>query len=74
VTVLTAYMPHSRRPEQERVGAMEVFGKMVDRWQKKGVVLAMGTFNARIHARLRGESPVLAPTSTGGVWGGGGRR
>ena len=67
LTVISAYAPHSLRPEEERVAFMEELTAAVERSQKKGITLVLGDLNARLHGRLRGEDTVLGPNLYG--WG-----
>ena len=81
ISLITACVPQSRRDEEERAGIMEALGKEIGECQRKGAVLVMGDFNARIHARLNDEGDVLGPQIFGGgvevlrstVWEQGGR-
>ena len=61
LSVVSAYVPHSRRPEEERVAMFNELSKVIGQCQKKGATIILGDFNSRIHGRLRGEEDVLGP-------------
>ena len=67
LSLVTVYVPQSRRPEEERTGPFEELSKVVGRCAKKGVVMVMGDCNARIHGRLQSEMSILGPHTWG--WG-----
>ena len=81
LSLVSVYVPQSRREEEERTDFADELGKVIDRCQRKGAALILGDFNARIHARLRGEDAILGPHIYGagveklqsGVWDQGGR-
>ena len=61
LSVISAYVPHSRRPEAERIAHFNKLSQIIGCCQKKGATLILGDFNSRIHGRLRGEEHVLGP-------------
>jgi len=61
LTVICAYAPQSARPEDERSDFFEQLAGLVDNAERKGAVILLGDFNARLHGRLRGEEPVIGP-------------
>ena len=61
LTLMTIYAPHAKRPEQERVNFYDTLGKWIQETHSKGALIAMGDYNARLHARLAGEDPAIGP-------------
>ena len=62
LSLITVYVPQSRKEESEREDIIDELEKAIAKCQKKGDTIILGDFNARIHARLRGEDEVLGPT------------
>jgi len=61
LTLVCAYMPQSGRPEEERQEAYGGLAQAVQAAARKGIAIALGDFNARIHGRLRGEEEIFGP-------------
>ena len=65
LTLITVYMPQSNRPDLERALVYEAWDKQVAKAAKKGPVVTLGDFNARIHGRLMGEEDIIGPHTWG---------
>ena len=81
LSLISAYVPQSRRAEEERTDFVDELAGAIEKCQTKGAVIVLGDFNARIHARLNGEEDRIGPHIYGagveklqdGVWEQGGR-
>eukprot|EP00969_Alexandrium_andersonii_P200134 8840819-Alexandrium_andersonii.AAC.1 len=47
VNLVTAYAPHAAKPQLERQGFYEDLENLMSRNERKGIMVAMGDFNAR---------------------------
>ena len=65
LSVVSVYVPHSRKPEAERAALFNELNGVIEKCQKKGATLILGDFNSRIHGRLNGEDQVLGPNMFG---------
>jgi len=61
LTVIGAYAPQSSRPEDERRAFYQELAEVIQRAERKAMVLVLGDLNARLHARMTAERDVIGP-------------